>query len=414
MKALKVILTVILTILIIFASISTVVTVATRTVFANPNYYRSYLPKLGTYDAERDLVIEMIMDQTVLMDITPQQSEVLRDIMQKAVPKDKFNVYAGNIIGDAMDFILHNRGEANLPFRDIYDEIIVLINEDERLSEKEADSMSEVFTKSYGFITLDQEEDDTLRGFLYTFFDMDDGTRDETDEFLDVTANSYLKKLNIVMSVSVASLLVLLAVLYLVTRKDSCRFLMILKGINVFYLLSFILSTLLLTAVIVVIPMRFAGADYWLTLIRPMVTDLIKSVLYLSAAMTVVLILLQVIYSVVINISDDKAHELAKQQKQISGETQPEENKQDVSKETKRAKAAEQKAEKKAEQKRIKQEKAKQKADIAKAKQDIQADEKAEKITDTDKKQDIAETEQKSKKKRTPRQKKADQDKEGK
>lgn len=297
MKALKTFLAVILVILIIPVSICTVASVNARVVFANPTFYRVYLTKTGTYDALYDIMVDYFANQAFQEQFIDDQPEFISDVLTSVMTREEFGEFVGNLLGDAIDSIVYNRGELEMPLRDLLDDIVDALEDSPQIAELDENIRNQVLDIAKQKFTLPAEvKEDTLREYLYFAYKYDEEQMEQIDYVLDDLVHSYAVRLTNLVYVSSAVLIILLALLYLVTMDQRNRFLRILSEINVFYILVYIIIIGILVAGIIMVPLQLqADQHYTLQMASDAAVSVIKSVLYVFVAETVLLIILKIV-----------------------------------------------------------------------------------------------------------------------
>ncbi|MEX1378218.1 MAG: hypothetical protein AB1Z23_12210 [Eubacteriales bacterium] len=308
MKALKTFLAVLLTIAIVLVSICTVVSVNSRVVFANPQFYRVYLPKLGVYDAVYDITMDYIVNQALASEGLHGQEDMIYDVLTETISKEQFSEYLGQMLGDALDSIAYNRGEMHMPIRDIIDDLLAAIENSSQMDDMDDEQKEMAMNIVRDKLSLPDGVDDTLREYLYYGFQYDEQKMEKIDYVLDEQVHSYAVRLTNTAILSSIVLALLIALLYLVSMDKRNRFLKILSGINIFYIvIYFIVIGTLITALCLVPVWLQADKDSMLNMVSTAITDLVKSVLYLSIIATVILITLKIIFKQLIKANNTKA-----------------------------------------------------------------------------------------------------------
>ena len=323
MKALKITLIVLCTILLIVSSISAAVSAAGRLIFANPFFYGTYLPMLNVYDAEYEIIVNILTESNFSAynsdegEYNAEQKELLGKLIEMAVSKKQFNEYTGRILSDMLNDVAYNKAAAVLPFEQIKADAYSAIEnspEFEALTPEEKTFLIEAADQRFAMLMPEGLKGSTLKDYLYFYTGYNEDKNSEIDDFLDNKVNFYAQRLNLLLVASFVGCVLMLFALFILMKDNKIRFVKIISGINVFHLVVCIIVIASLVISIFIIPVWFSSDGmYELNMLAIGAVDFVKAVLYIFAAVAVVLISLQIVLRHIINKDEDRAHDASLQ-----------------------------------------------------------------------------------------------------
>lgn len=221
MKTTRIILSVLLTFLLIVVGIATEVLAIIDLTAINPNFYKNTLRQLGFYESMRTVLVNQhkvfIDDQPGLLD--DQKDDALK-IFDKGLDKNEFAISLGAFVGDSVGFLLYNEGNAEIPIHlwieGIEEEIMAseMVQNDPNMEKILKATLTE-YLKGYEMAFKSR---DNIKDFIYLFTPTPK-IKDNMDRFLWVV-QYWIKWLHYALYIGIASIVVLLALLLIVWRKN--------------------------------------------------------------------------------------------------------------------------------------------------------------------------------------------------
>ncbi len=117
MKTLKIVLTVILTIIIIAAGFVAEVFTVINVSLLNPWFYKTALAKAGFYDNVRMIMLNDIHNSiTSNSEIPDSLKDDVYSVSENVFSKEKFDEQLGNVFSGIISYVLYDKGDAEFPF----------------------------------------------------------------------------------------------------------------------------------------------------------------------------------------------------------------------------------------------------------------------------------------------------------
>ncbi|MCK5129716.1 MAG: hypothetical protein KAQ68_07680 [Clostridiales bacterium] len=222
MKVLKVILTILLTLIMIVVGFATEIIAIVNLTVMNPSFYKNSLMRIGLYENVHSLVVdtleEFIEDQEGIPD---NQKQAACDIIKKALPQEKFERQVGEFLGDTVDFFLYDNRNGTIPLQALIDDIDKEIKKSDLVVNNEAMDHILTVTLSDYFQTFNIGTSKSVK-ISDVFYEILAPTQ-KIKERLDSTMwvfRYWVKWANIGTFIGLAALLVILALLFIIWHKS--------------------------------------------------------------------------------------------------------------------------------------------------------------------------------------------------
>lgn len=222
MKTGKKTIVIILTVLIVMASVAAYGSSFLRLGVLNPGVYKNFLPAFNAYDSLYDSFTHYLLEPLESMEIPEEIQGVPEDLVAVGIPKKEFNQRIGEAIGGGMGWLLYNHEDVELPLKDFAENMKTTIANDERVINSSTNikgTMDAIVTAKIESWVPSDELGQTWRGYVHSL--MSAGSQeveDRLDFYVDVFVYYYGSRLNTITIVSFISLIVLLAALVILTR----------------------------------------------------------------------------------------------------------------------------------------------------------------------------------------------------
>ena len=130
MKTLKVLLTVLLTLLLVVTGFATQLLAAADLTVINPWFYKTGLSQMGFYENLRIMLLNQINSKIDLQEAIPEDfKEDAYKIAEEVITRERFSSDMGDFLGGTVQYVLRGTGDAKIPLKDWISELNVKIEE---------------------------------------------------------------------------------------------------------------------------------------------------------------------------------------------------------------------------------------------------------------------------------------------
>ncbi len=223
MKALKIILSILLTIMLVVIGLATEILAIINSTLISPWFYKTALRQVGFYEGIRIVLIEELesfVDQQEGIPVDYKQDVV--EIVEKAISKKKFARQMGDLFGDTINFFMYDKGDAEIPVQAWIDDLNEEISSSDIINE--IDGIEKIVRRTLTdyLLTINTmfAETNTISGVFYKFLAPTEKIKERLDQTL-WKIRYWINWLHYGLYIGIASLILLIALLFIIWRKKA-------------------------------------------------------------------------------------------------------------------------------------------------------------------------------------------------